>query len=129
MVRTLEALRIDLVDVFGPGRTRRKPSAFSNHLQAANRCAIAWRMSEDSLDWLAGKICGSDLLRREPLQHFFLCRSGLGLNTIVKMLAELELELVVDLPGVAARSRRNLRREQCGHNAVFVRCPDAAIDT
>src|SRR5882757_8103906 len=128
MIRPPEALRINLVDVFGPGRTRREPSAVRNHLQAADRCTIAWRMSEDALDWLAGEVCGPDLLRREPLQHFLLPRSGLGLDAIVKRFAELDLELAIDFPGVAAHSRHDLRREQCRHDAVFVRCPDAAVD-
>ena len=41
MIRPREALRINLVNVFRAGRTRRKPSTRGNDLQAANGRTIA----------------------------------------------------------------------------------------
>src|SRR2546422_11370721 len=124
MVRP-EAPPIDFVDVFSPGRTRREPSAFRNHLQAANRCAIAWRTGEDSLDLLAGKLCGPDLLRRKPLQHLLLRRSGPGFNAIVKRLAQRALAVGVALARVAASTRHALRASQCGDDDMRGRRPTA----
>src|SRR5262249_54883290 len=57
MILSLKALRIDLVDVFRPGRTSREPTALRNHLQTANAGAVARRLGEDALDSLPGQLC------------------------------------------------------------------------
>src|SRR3569832_494921 len=49
MIRAKEAFRIDLVDLLGAGRTRREPPVLDNHIEAANRRAVAWRLGEDGL--------------------------------------------------------------------------------
>ena len=41
MLPALETLRIDLVDVFGAGRPRGKPAVLGDHLDAAERLAVA----------------------------------------------------------------------------------------
>ena len=63
MIRSPEALRIDLVDILGPRRTRREPSALGHHLQPADGSAVARRVGEDGLDFFAGQLGEPDLLR------------------------------------------------------------------
>ena len=129
MVRSTEALRIDLVDVLGPGGTRREPSALGHHLHPTDGSAVAGRGGEDGLDPLASQITGPDVLGRECLQQRLLFGSGGCLNAVVDRFAELACELAVDLARIAAHARRDLRREQGRDDAVFVRCPDAAVQT
>jgi len=70
-----------------------------------------------------------DLRRREPPHHRLLLRSGRGLNAVITRIAELANEFAVDLAGIAARLGRDLRREQSRDDPVFVRRPDAAVQT
>ena len=97
MIGSLKTFRIDLVDIFGPRRTCREPSALGHHFQPADGRAIARRTGEDGLDFFAGQICESNLLRRESLQQCLLLRGGRRLNAVVKRLAELAREFAVDL--------------------------------
>src|SRR5450759_2072303 len=47
MIRPVETFRIDLVDVFGPGRPRREPAVLRAHLDAADRRAVAGSLVEN----------------------------------------------------------------------------------
>ena len=51
MIRAMEVLRIDLVDVLGAGRARSKPSPLGNHLQPATGYNVARRVGEDGLEF------------------------------------------------------------------------------
>src|SRR5581483_7912722 len=53
MLRSPEALGIDLVNVFRPGRTRREPSALGYDLQPVDGSAVTRRVSEDCLNLFA----------------------------------------------------------------------------
>ena len=64
MIRSPEALCIDLVDILGPGGTRRKPSAFGYYLQPADGRAVARRAVEDGLDFFASQFGEPKLLWR-----------------------------------------------------------------
>src|SRR5258708_34498165 len=61
----LEAFAVNLVDVLGAGRTRREPSVGRDHLQPADRRAVARSVTQDLQDGFAGQIRGPDLLRRQ----------------------------------------------------------------
>src|SRR5262245_10823719 len=50
---TLEALRVDLVDVFGAGWPRREPSARGHDLQTADSGVVARSSRQLGGDWLA----------------------------------------------------------------------------
>ena len=67
-----ETLRIDLIDVFRPWRTRREPSAFRYYFQPTDGGAIARRVGEDGLDFFASQVCRSNMFRGESLQQFLL---------------------------------------------------------
>ena len=127
MVRALEALRINLVDILSPGRTRREPAAFGDYLQPANGRAVARSTGEGGLDFLPGQIRGPNLLRRESLQNHFLLWGSRCLDAVVNRLAKLAREFAVDLAGIAVHPRRDLRRQQSRDDSVFVRRPDTAI--
>src|SRR5450756_306939 len=62
MILSTKALRIDLVDVFGAGRTSREPAALCHHLQPADGSAVARRVGEDSLDFFARQFGELNLL-------------------------------------------------------------------
>jgi hypothetical protein len=62
MIRSPEALCIDLLDVFGPGRTRREPSVLGYHFQPADGRAVARRTGEDGLDFFTRQLGELNLL-------------------------------------------------------------------
>src|SRR3569832_913265 len=72
MIRAKEAFRIDLVVLLGAGRTRREPPVLGNHLEAADRRAVARRLGEDGLDGFAGQFGSLRLPRRELGKLLFL---------------------------------------------------------
>src|SRR6266478_8206089 len=56
-----KTLPIDLVDVFGAGRPRRKPSAPGDDLDAAERLTVSGCRGENGSHRLAGKFCHREL--------------------------------------------------------------------
>lgn len=129
MIGAPEALRIDLVNVFRPGWTRRKPSAFRDHLGPADGRVLARRLDEDGLDCFAGQLCKPYLVAREPRQQLFLLRDGGRFNAILERLTELACQLTIEFAWIATHARGHFRREQRRDHAVLIRRPDAAIQT
>ena len=84
-------------------------------------------LRENGLDLLAGQIREPDLLRRQSRQQLLLLRGGWRLDAIVSRLAELAREVAIDLAGIAAHARGDLRRQQRRDDAVLVGRPDAAV--
>ncbi len=68
-------------------------------------------------------------MRRETPQQFFLPGRGRRLDAVVQRLTELAREVVVDLAGIAAHPRGDLRRQQRRNDAILVRRPDGAVQT
>jgi hypothetical protein len=56
MIRSPVALRINLVDVFRSGRTRREPSTLGHDFQPADGFAVAGSLSEDCLNFFARQL-------------------------------------------------------------------------
>src|ERR1700690_915478 len=63
MIRSPEALRINLVDILCPRGTSCEPSAFGNHLQPANGSTVTRCIGEDGLDFFTGQVFELYLLR------------------------------------------------------------------
>ena len=89
MIRSPETLRINLVDVLGPRRTRREPSVLGRHFQPANGSAVARRAGQDRLDLFTRQFGDLDLSRREFRQQFLLLGSGRRLDPLIGGLTEL----------------------------------------
>jgi hypothetical protein len=53
MIAALEAFGVNLVNVFGARRPCREPSVFGNHLDPADRIAVAGRGGQDLIDLLS----------------------------------------------------------------------------
>jgi hypothetical protein len=53
MICSLEALRVDRVDIFSSARARREPTAPCHNLQSADRGVLAGRTRENGLDLFA----------------------------------------------------------------------------
>src|ERR1035441_695199 len=121
MIRSLEAFRIDLVDILSPRRSRRESNTPRTNFQPADRGAVPRRTRKDLLDRLTGKLLGTNLLRREPSQNFLLFPRSSSLNTIIKRLAEFASEVLVDLAGIASHTSRDLRRQQSRDQSVLDR--------
>ena len=73
-----EAFGVDLVDVFGAGRPRGEPAALRDHLDAADRIAVARRIGQDPLDLLAGQFASPNVLRRQLLPAIAFCSALAG---------------------------------------------------
>src|SRR5574340_1432615 len=110
MIHPLKTFSVDFIDILGAGGSRREPSALGNHLEAADRRAVARRLGQDGLDRFAGQFGGPDLLRRELRQLPFLLRRRRGLDTIVDRIAEFTREITVKLARIAPPAGRDLRR-------------------
>src|ERR1700687_5488540 len=67
-----KTLRIDLVDLFGAGRARRKPSAIGNDLDPAERLAVSGSRRQCRAHRLAGQFCHRELFARQRLQQILL---------------------------------------------------------
>ena len=70
-----------------------------------------------------------DLLRREFGQQRFLFRRGGRLNAVVDRLPKLARQIAINLAGIMPHPGGNLRRQQGGDDSIFVRRPNAAIQT
>ena len=88
MVLARKALRVELLDVLGSRRPRRKPSAPGRHLQPSERSAVAGRGREHGLDRISGQLVRAHLLGREPLQYGLLLRGGGRVDAFVNRRAE-----------------------------------------
>ena len=88
MVPAAKTLRVDLVDVLGPGGAGREPPVLGHHLDAADRRAVAGRGGEDGLDGGAGQAAGPDVARRERRQPGLLGRGRGRIDTRVDGVAE-----------------------------------------
>src|ERR1051325_3086600 len=111
MVRTSEALRINLVDVLGPGRTRREPSVCCYNFQSSEGSAIPRCVGENSLDLFPGELFQPDLIRREPFKHLLLLRGGRSFDARVFRLSKVTCQLQMDLAGIASHPCSDLRGE------------------
>src|SRR3989338_6794818 len=80
--RIAKALGVDLVDVFGARRPRSEPATLADHLDAANRRAIARRLVEHLGNGITGQFAAADLRRREFAQGFFLLRGRSEKHTL-----------------------------------------------
>src|SRR5208282_6176462 len=67
------------------------------------------------------------MLRRKLLQHRLFRRSGGGFNPFVKRIAELACQFSINLARIALQLCCDLRREQCGHDSIFVGRPNRAV--
>src|SRR5690242_1262502 len=67
-----EAFGINLVDVLGAGRARRKPSMLGDDLDAADRCAIAGCLVQHLQHPAPGQRVELDLVGGKPGQFLFL---------------------------------------------------------
>src|SRR5579863_9620055 len=63
-----EAFRVNLVNIFGPGRARREPAAGSGDFPPADGSSVSGRLGEHSLDWFPPQLGEVDLPRRELRQ-------------------------------------------------------------
>src|SRR3569832_1983508 len=127
MIRAKEAFRIDLVDLLGAGRTRRETPVLGNHLEAADRRAVARRLGEEGQDGFAGQFGRLLLPRRELGKLLLLRRRRRRLDAIVDRRADLARQVAVEFAGIAPRAGSDLRRQQGRHLAVLVRCPVSAV--
>ncbi len=67
-----KTFRIDLVDVFGAGRARGKPSALGNDLDPAERLTVAGSGREDGSHRLTGQFCHCEFFAGQRLQQVLL---------------------------------------------------------
>src|SRR4029079_1685042 len=77
-----EALGVDLVDVLGARRPRRVPAALGDHLDAADRRAVARRLVEHALDLLAGELARAELVGSERRELLLLRGVRRRLDTV-----------------------------------------------
>ena len=64
-----ETFGVDLVDVLRAGRPCGKPAVFGDHLDAADRGAVAGSVGQRRAYRLAGEFCQAELIRRQRLQQ------------------------------------------------------------
>src|SRR5580693_5878057 len=128
MIHTLETLRVDLVDVLGARGTCREPSAGGDHLDASNRCIIAWRPIEHLRNRFTSQFGYLYLLRRELRQPLLLRGGRRRLDAVRRRRTEIAGQIAIQLGGIAAASCSHFRRKQCRYDAILVGRPYGAVD-
>src|SRR5208337_2089884 len=127
MIDAAEALRVDLVDLFSPRRTRREPSALRDNLDSADACPVAGSGRQCFEDFLAREFARIYLLRCKLPQNFFLCERRGRVDALVSGRAELLRQVVVDRAWVASLARGHLGCQQAEDESVLVCGPDSSI--
>src|ERR1700722_6219364 len=82
VVLVVEALGIDLVDIFSPRGPPGEPTAARDDLDAADGCRIARRVGQNCIDGLAGEFRDPHLSGVELAEPLFLFRIGRGVLLI-----------------------------------------------
>ena len=127
MLGRAETLGVDLVDVFRAGRPRGEPAVFRHDLQPAEVRAIARRLGELGRDLFARERGRRELVGRELLQHVFLRGIGRRVDTRIERRAGFARDRRVVLSWVAARARRDFRRQQAEDDPILVGRPHRAV--
>src|SRR5580704_1188771 len=104
---TLEAFRVNLVDIFGAGGPSRKPTSFCYDLQPANRSLIARGPGKLGGDGLACQVRSLDGVRRESLETCLLFGRSRRVNTCVVWSAKFLGQFAVVLTRIFARASSN----------------------
>src|SRR5258708_4652284 len=107
VILTLKALGVNLVNLFGARRTRRKPSALRDHLDSTDCRPVAWGNSQSLENFLACEFARVEFFRRELFQNVFLRECRWSVDTFVRWLAEFLRQVIVHCTGV--------ERFACGH--------------
>src|SRR5204863_7382985 len=99
---------VDLIDVFGARGPRREPAVVGNHLDAAERLAVAGGGAEGGADRFAGEFGDAELVGRQRLQQVPLPGVGRRVDPLIERHAEFTCEAVEDLAGIALGPRGSL---------------------
>src|SRR5215470_9036076 len=112
VVRAAEGFGVELVHVLGAGRAGGEPSGLGDHLEAADRRAVAGGRGQRRDDLLTRELGGGYLFGRQPRQRGLLLSGGRGVNASVGgcsvPVGEATVKLRRRLPG----NRDDLRGEQ-----------------
>ena len=123
----LEALRIDLVNVFGPGGSGGEPAVGGDDLQTADRRVVAWSARQLGRDRFPGQFRLSDCRRRQLQKPRLLFRGRRGVQARVERHAELLRQFPIVLTRVFACSGGDLGRQQVHDGAVLVGRPHTPV--
>src|SRR4051795_2741017 len=127
VLRALEALGVDLVDVLRAGRARGEPAALGDDLEAADRRAVAGRLREPLRDRVARQLRRGDVACRELAQLRLVLRGAGDVDARVRRLAVTGGQLAVALAGRLPGDREDLRGEQAEDEPVLVGGPHGAV--
>ena len=129
MVLAEETLGVNLVNLFGTGRARRKPAILCDHLYSANGVAVTGRRGQNLLDLFAGNFGSPDVGRGQLLKRGFFFRGGGRLNAFVNRISQVSSEFTVDFARIFSQTSGDFRGEQTRDDSVFVGGPHATIET
>src|ERR1700719_3812904 len=129
MSLAMEALRVNLVDVFRTRWPGCKPAAGRHHFYPTDWRVIPGSACKFVDDRLTGEVRFRDGVRREPLQAGFLLRSGRSINARVIRLPELRRQLAIVLARISTCMRSDLGCEQVHDRSVLICRPDGTVET
>src|SRR6185437_7052706 len=124
---SMKAFGINLVNILGAGRPRRKPSVFCNHLDPANRCMVARCICKNGVNLFASQIHGAYLLGGKFRQNFFFLQSGWRVHAFGNGFAKHAFKFAVYFTGIATHACGEFRRQQSGEKPILIRCPNGAV--
>src|SRR5438128_1281722 len=96
-----EAFGVQLVDILGAGRPRRKPATRGLDLEPTNRRTVARRRRGKILDALSGKLRRRNIARRKLRENALLFGRRWRIDAFVHGRAEIRGELAIQLAGIA----------------------------
>src|SRR4029453_1027968 len=115
-----EALRIDLIDLFGAGWSCSEPPAVRHDFDAADRFAISRRSRQNLSYWFAGQIAGWDGRGGKFCQSRFLLVCGRRIDPPLYRNTALSCRIRIDLTRIASGAGGHLRRQKGGDDSVLV---------
>ncbi len=92
MILAEKTFGVNLVNLFGTRRARRKPAILGDHLDSADRVAVSRSGGENLLDLFAGDFGGADVGWGQFLERGFLFRRGGSVDAFVNRIAQVSSE-------------------------------------
>src|SRR5438270_10573688 len=127
VLRSFEALRVDLVDALGARRAGSEPSAGGHDFEPVDGSSVARSAGQLGRDGLAGERLFADGFGRERLESLLFLGGSRRVDARVVRGAEFRLQRLVVLARILAGRRGDLRGQKTHEDAVLVGRPDSGV--
>src|SRR5580658_4845462 len=111
MIPTEKTFGVNLVDFLSARRPCCKPTILGNHFDSSNRTAVSRSGGQNLQDRLTSNFSSVNVGRGQLCQSVFLFGRSGSIDAFVDWISQLAGEFTINLTGILAQARHNLRRE------------------